>query len=142
MIYKLDIEKAFDSINWQFLMKIMRCMGFGPRWMRWIWRCISIVRFSVMVNGVPSGFFPSSKGLKKGDPLSPYLFILGMEVLSILLRRAMTGGFISGYSIIGREELFLASLISFMRMIRSFFVKRKRIGFFISVGSSFGLKPP
>ena len=103
MICKLDIEKAFDSINWQFLMKIVRRMGFGPKWTRWIWQCISTARFSVLVNEVPTGFFPSSKGLRQGYSLSPYLFILGMEVLSILLIRAMTGGFISGCNIKGRE---------------------------------------
>ena len=53
----------------------------------------------VLVNGVPTGFFPSSKGLRQGDPLSPYLFVMGMEVLSALIRRAVEGGFISGCSI-------------------------------------------
>ena len=104
VIFKLDIEKAFDNINCQYLMKIMRRMGFGPKWTRWIWQCISIARFLVLVNGVPTGFFPSSKGLRQGDALSSYLFIMGMEVLSILLRRAMTSGFISGCSIKGRER--------------------------------------
>ena len=140
VICKLDKEKAFDSINWQFLMKVMRCIGFGYKWTRWIWQCISTTRFSVLVNGVPTSFFPSSKGLRQGDPLSPYLFILGMEVLSILLIRAMSGGFISGYSIKGREGAVSSISHLLMQMIRSFFVKQKRINFFIPVGSSFGLK--
>ncbi|KAJ9687213.1 hypothetical protein PVL29_015891 [Vitis rotundifolia] len=96
VICKLDIEKAYDSINWQFLLKVMEKMGFGSKWLRWMWWCISTAKFSVLVNGTPAGFFSSSKGLRQGDPLSPYLFVMGMEVLSILIRRAMEGGFISG----------------------------------------------
>ena len=60
-----------------------------------MWSCISTTKFSVLINGVPAGFFSSSKGLRQGDPLSPYLFIMGMEVLSVLIRRAVEGGFIS-----------------------------------------------
>ena len=59
-------------------------------------------KFSVMVNGVPAGFFPNSKGLQQGDPFSPYLFVLGMEVLSTLIRRAVDGGFLSGCRLQGR----------------------------------------
>ncbi|WJZ96460.1 hypothetical protein VitviT2T_015146 [Vitis vinifera] len=99
LICKLDIEKAYDSFNWQFLLKVMEKMGFGSKWLRWMWWCISIAKFSVMVNGAPAGFFSSSKGLRQGDPLSPYLFVMGMEVLSVLIRRAIEGGFISGCKI-------------------------------------------
>ncbi|RVW15177.1 LINE-1 reverse transcriptase-like [Vitis vinifera] len=102
VICKLDIEKAYDSINWNFLMKVMRKMGFGDRWLKWIWWCISTASFSILVNGVPAGYFSNSRGLRQGDPLSPYLFVLGMEVLSAMLRRAIDGGFISGCSIQGR----------------------------------------
>ena len=63
LICKLDIEKAYDSINWNFLMKVLQKMGFGPRWMEWIWWCISTVKFSILVNGVPVDFFSSSKGV-------------------------------------------------------------------------------
>ena len=108
MICKLDIEKAFDSINSQFLMKTMRHMGFGLEWMGWIWQCITTANFSVLVNGVSAGFFPSSKGLRQEDSLPPYLFILRMEVWSILLKRAMIGGFISGRNIKGREGVALS----------------------------------
>ena len=95
LICKLDIEKGYDSINWNFLMKVLLKMGFGSRWMEWIWWWISTTKFSVLVNGVPAGFFSNSKGLRQRDPLSPYLFVLGMEVLSTLIRRAVDGGFLS-----------------------------------------------
>ena len=95
LICKLDIEKAYDSINWQFLLKVLQKMGFGSKWLGWMWSCLSLAKFLVLVNGVPAGFFPSSKGLRQGDALSPYLFVMGMEVLDVLIRRAVEGGFLS-----------------------------------------------
>ena len=68
-------------------------MGFGSKWLEWMWSCLSSAKFSVVVNGVPASFFPSFKGLRQRDPLSPYLFVMGMEVLDVLIRRAVEGGF-------------------------------------------------
>ena len=99
LICKLDIEKVYDIIDWQFLLKILQKMGFGSKWLGWVWSCISTTKFSVLVNGVPAGFFSSSKELCQEVPLSPYLFLMGMEVLSVLITRAVEGGFISGCSI-------------------------------------------
>ena len=113
LVCKLDIEKAYDSISWSFLMKVLSKMGFGSRWMDWMWWCFSTAKFSVLINGAPAGFFPSSKGLRQGDPMSPYLFILGMEVLSALIRRAVQGNYISGCRLRGRggEEIMVSHLL-------------------------------
>ncbi|RVX10791.1 LINE-1 retrotransposable element ORF2 protein [Vitis vinifera] len=103
VLCKLDLEKAYDRINWDFLLSVMQRMGFGEKWIGWIRWCISTASFSVLVNGSPTGFFRSSRGLRQGDPLSPYLFVLGMEALSSLINRAVRGGFLSGCRIGGRE---------------------------------------
>ncbi|XP_034681036.1 uncharacterized protein LOC117910970 [Vitis riparia] len=102
LVCKLDIEKTYDNISWNFLMKVLKKMGFGSRWMEWMWWCLSTAKFSVLINGVPEGFFSSSKGPRQGDPISPYLFVLGMEVLSALIRRAVQGNFITGCRLRGR----------------------------------------
>ena len=96
---QIGYREAYDSINWQFLLKVFQKMRFGPKWLGWMWSCISTAKFSVLVNGVSTRLFPSSKGLRQGDYLSPHLFVMGMEVLSVLIRRPVEGGFISGCSI-------------------------------------------
>jgi hypothetical protein len=72
-------------------------MGFGQRWCHWIKTCISTVKFSVLINGSPAGFFGNSRGLRQGDPLSPLLFLLVMEVLSKLFQKTEEAGLIWGF---------------------------------------------
>ena len=104
ILCKLDIEKAYDQINWSFILKVLKKMGFGDKWVGWIEWCISTATFSVLVNGSPTGFFGSSRGLRQGDPLSPYLFVLGMEALSLMIDKAVEGGYISEYIFKGRDN--------------------------------------
>uniref|UniRef100_A0A2N9HXJ9 Reverse transcriptase domain-containing protein n=1 Tax=Fagus sylvatica TaxID=28930 RepID=A0A2N9HXJ9_FAGSY len=99
MLCKLYIEKAYDHVHWNFLLYMLRRCGFSERWRQWIYTCVSTARFSVLVNGRAHGFFPTSRGLRQGDPLSPLLFIIVVEALSKMLERAMTGGYISGFSV-------------------------------------------
>ena len=96
LLQKLDIEKAFDHVNWDCLILVMSKIGFGQKWINWISWCISTANFSILINGTPSNFFRSTRGLRQGDPLSPYLFLLVMEVLSQLLFRARSGATLRG----------------------------------------------
>ena len=78
-------------------------MGYGRKWvdrMKW---CITTTSFSMLINGSPKGFFKSSRGLRQGDPLSMYLFVLGQEVFSIFVDKALQEGFLSGFKIVNRE---------------------------------------
>ena len=64
ILYKLNIEKAYDHVDWSFLCWFMEKMGFGEKWISWIKWCISTACFSVLINGTPLGFFRSSRGLR------------------------------------------------------------------------------
>ena len=110
---KLDIEKAYDSISWEFLYKVLDKMGFGRRWLSWMKWCISTASFSILINGSPAGFFQSSRGLRQGDPLSPYLFVIDIEALSCLINRAVYGNYLSGIRVAnGRgEDLLISHLL-------------------------------
>ena len=111
LICKLDIEKAYDHVNWDCLFFILDRMGFGQKWVRWMKACVSTVRYSVIVNGSPIGFFDSSRGLRQGDPLSPLLFLVIMKMLSRMLRRTEEGGFIRGFQASRTDGLGVSHLL-------------------------------
>ena len=114
VVCKLDIENAYDHVNLEYVLEVMRRMGFGQRWLSWISWCMSIVSFSILINGVSAGFFRSTRGLRQGDTLSSYLFVLGMDILSRLVNKAVEENFLSGCKIRGvreKEELEVSHLL-------------------------------
>ncbi|GKD70694.1 cysteine-rich receptor-like protein kinase [Tanacetum coccineum] len=87
-VLKVDFEKAFNSLNWEFLDHTMEQMGFSFKWRGWICGCLNNAYGSILINGSPSKEFCFKKGLRQGDPLSPFLFIIVMEALHVTLQEA------------------------------------------------------
>lgn len=91
-LLKVDLKKAFDSLNWSFILLILKALSFPESLINLIEQCITTTWFSVLINDEIGGYFKGSRGLRKGDPLSPYLFVLSMEVLAQLLKKNFAEG--------------------------------------------------
>jgi hypothetical protein len=113
LLCKLDMEKAYDHVNWEFLLYLLRRCGFGQKWCSWIACCISSASFSVLINGSPAGFFNSSKGVRQGDPLSPFLFVIVMEAFSRMTKALVDHRRFSGFAVgsRGSEQVNISHLL-------------------------------
>ncbi|XP_056688387.1 uncharacterized protein [Spinacia oleracea] len=83
---KIDLRKAYDSLEWPFLKVMLHELGFPARFVDWIMECLSTVSYYIFLNGYPTEPIPAKKGLRQGDPMSPFLFTIGMEYLSRCLQ--------------------------------------------------------
>ena len=99
VICKLDVEKACDHVNWNFLMYFLKWCDFSEKWRRSIMWCISTIKFSILINGTPVDIFGSTRGFHQEDPLSLLLFYIVMEVLSCMLDAAAMLGPLSSFSV-------------------------------------------
>ncbi|GJZ08806.1 RNA-directed DNA polymerase, eukaryota [Tanacetum coccineum] len=137
MIFKVDFEKAFDSVRWDFLDIILRNFGFGIKWRGWIQGCLSSAMGSILVNGSPTAEFKFHKGLKQGDPLSPYLFILVMESLHLSFNNIINADLFKGirfddsltlsHLFYADDAVFIgkwdrANILTIVRMLKCFFL--------------------
>eukprot|EP00253_Pinus_taeda_P002079 PITA_02079 len=96
MLLKLDLSKAFDKLSWTYIQHMLSAFGFCSMWVRWIMILITSSQFSILINGIPSRPFKPSRGIRQGDPLSPFLFILmaeglGRHIKNVLLSRQIIG---------------------------------------------------
>lgn len=89
MCIKRHIEKAYDSLNFNFLESTLQKMGFDHNWVKLIMACVRSPTFSILFNGTPRRSFKPTRGLRRGDPISPYLFIICAEVVTAAINRAV-----------------------------------------------------
>ncbi|XP_039049215.1 uncharacterized protein LOC120190158 [Hibiscus syriacus] len=89
---KIDLQKAFDSLDWEFVGTILHALGLPEKFIGWIWNFITNPSYSIVLNGCLVGYFKGARGVRQGDPLSPYIFVLAMNVLSKLLNLAAAKG--------------------------------------------------
>ena len=124
MALKLHMSKMYDRVEWQYMEKLMKKMGFGDTWTNLMMQCISKATYLVLINGEPYGHIKSTRRMHQGDPLSPYLFLLCTEGFYGLLRKAEENGDIRGVSIY-RSAPKLTHLFFFWQITALFFVGQK-----------------
>nr|KYP40876.1 Putative ribonuclease H protein At1g65750 family [Cajanus cajan] len=110
-VMKIDYEKAYDSVEWDYLLYMLRGCGFDERWVRWMEGCVCGGSLSALVNGSPTGEVAIGRGLKQGDPLAPSLFLIAVEGLRLLMTRALDMNLFKGLHLGGEGPLI--SLLQF-----------------------------
>ncbi|KAJ9536529.1 hypothetical protein OSB04_un000281 [Centaurea solstitialis] len=95
--FKIDLRKAYDMVSWEYLFGMLKGFGFHPTFIKWITEMVSTPSFSIVVNGESRGFFQGKRGIRQGDPLSPYLFTLVMEGFSMLFKQCIEEAADFGY---------------------------------------------
>lgn len=86
VLFKADFEKAYDSVSWKYLKFVLGKMGFDKKWINWMMECVTSTSISVLVNGSPTDEFGLSRGLRQGHLLSPFLFLIVAEGLSVMVK--------------------------------------------------------
>lgn len=99
MAIKLYMSKAYDRVEWAFLEVMMKKLGFSEKWIGLMMMCVKIVYYLVLINGEPKGKIIPTSGLRQGNPISPYLFLLCVEGLTAMLRKEESEGMINGVSV-------------------------------------------
>ena len=103
MVFKVDFEKAYDSVSWSFLDYMLIRLGFCLKWRKWIAACLQSATISILVNGSPTKEFAPTRGLRQGDPLAPLLFNIVGEGLTGMMREALHKNLYRSY-LVGKQK--------------------------------------
>ena len=96
---KIDMEKAYERLEWNFLLNVLKCFGLPSMWIQWVIQCVTTPSFPILINDSPYGFFRPRRGIHHGDYLSPFLFVLATEVLARLINREACQHKIKGFKL-------------------------------------------
>ena len=99
MMIKIDIVKAYDKLSWKYMDKMLEAFGFSPKWVEWVMSLVMTPFFNILLNRSPSKVFQPSRGIRQGDPLSPFLFILMAEGMSHLVQTQAGNGELRGLKV-------------------------------------------
>ncbi|KAL5574921.1 hypothetical protein UlMin_016620 [Ulmus minor] len=118
---KIDLQKAYDHLSWNFLKSVFTAFGFHPKWIRWVLLCCSTASMTLILHEAAFQSFRPKRGLRQGDPISPYLFILCVEVLSRLINQEVFSGRIAGLisSLLGFDKISPSSAYLGLPLFRS-----------------------
>ncbi|XP_059669018.1 uncharacterized protein LOC132314136 [Cornus florida] len=108
MALKVDLRKAYDSVSWEFIHKTLQVYGFSAQWIKWIMQCVTSSKFSILCNGVPTGYFSAGRGIRRGCPLSPLLFTLITDHFSTLMHEKIVGGQIKLCNVVQKTGLLVS----------------------------------
>ncbi|KAL0378863.1 UNVERIFIED_CONTAM: LINE-1 retrotransposable element O protein [Sesamum radiatum] len=123
MALKLDLSKAYDRVEWIFLERVLSRLGFDPSFISLIHSCVTTTSYSILLSGQKFGYFHPQRGLRQGDPLSPYLFLFCAEVFSCLISMAEAAGQLKGWQLVVVD---LGSHTYYSQTIHSSSVRRRQ----------------
>jgi len=110
LMFKVDFENAYDSVDWNYLEDVMCKMSFPILWRKWMKECVTTATATILVNGSPTDEFPLARGLRQGDPLSPFLFLLAAEGFHVMMEAIVSNNIFSAYKVGPTQSLSVSHL--------------------------------